>query len=438
MSVLLESLCPFFTISIDELKKYEKIHIYIDLKNSFKALYIENVYQELVEQTYSQNNFISSLIFQSILLYVSKWKELIRSLDNIKEWKIFIANDYGESIYHNNISKSYKVSRCLSTSLLDMRLSNIEEQTDVVESVKNKVKENVLKLKTKLLTDENTKRISKLQEKFRPIRNNNFNMAERFLNRYVKNVYFITLKNIESDFVPYYLITRKFKDDDKILHIICSNDHDMYQALLYDNIIQIFSSSKGVVTLDKKTVIPYYLYHSFGFLDNVKRELCSKITIKDLPILMSLSGDMGDDIVGLDGVGPVTAAKMLLDRRVTSSVIGDIDELKNRVNNGGMFLKTETFIIPDNSIWNRILKKYKSISDVNKILTSSYRLISFEQLCLWLEKNDSLFKKESLDILDYENYENKKTPITSEAAEEVLKSLHDFVLPKENLKLLME
>lgn len=345
---------------IDALKA-NKLNVYIDIKNISTSLFIESVAQEIVKN--SEGLEVDTSILQSILLYSSWWKDFGVSR-NLKT-KIFFCNDRGHSIYHQGISKDYKVNRVISSKLLPFYFEDL-----------NRVK------------------------------HLNNQMAELVCDR-IPDVYFFNLQNLESDFLPYYLRTRKFNDAQTI-HIICSNDKDMYQNLTSDNVFLLYKLKTVNKYLHKKTFFLNFLQIN-NRSDRSREKVLTfleKIPPEDFVLILSIIGDVGDNVAGVKGLGPVKLVEMFSNRELVEKHIGSADEVTDRVLKGGLFFKNV------DSLDNNISSNWKLAIEQNDIVTNSFKLISFEYLCRWLEQRSTLYQIEKLKHIDkILNYKNESGTI---------------------------
>ena len=344
----------------------DKIHVYVDLKNVMQSLFLSTIVEEIALNT-QNNGKLDSTIFQSIILYLSKWKRYFNELDIPGE--IFIATDSGPSKYHFEIYSKYKENRRIANSKLTM-----------------------------------------YDEEFREIRHKNVTLAGNVVNR-LPGVHLYDLNFLESDFVPYWLITRKFQNLNNVFHIVCSNDHDMYQIVTAPNIRQLHkSSNKGVQLLNESAC-----YSKLFGMDTKTLNVRDKLIVKlkkfnrrYLSALLAVVGDTGDGVPGVHRIGPAKALDLFEDDEITERLLGTPEELNERVSSGGMFFR-ELDSKRDYGMWNRIIEsetpKEKGDNgiinwDVNELLTNSYKLQSFEQLARWLEKKEIVSKINWIKYLD--------------------------------------
>lgn len=332
--------------------KPSELYVYIDLKNVLTSIFIEDVVNEIVFNSQTMTN-VDSSIFQSILCAISSWKQY--AIRKGLKIKIFISTDIGKTCYHRSIYKDYKKSR------------------DIVNTS------------------------SQINGRFiKNIRDKNFLVAELICNK-IPNVYFFCLKYLESDFLPYYLITRKFLEDENILHIICSNDKDLFQILTLPNTIQSYKIKNTNTVLSRLSMLKKFTNVNKLSIKNraSKLDKLSHIDPKYITAMMAVKGDAGDDVPGVKGIGPAALIDLFSANDVVNNIIGSPEDLDNRIANNGKFFREDQIGI------GRLPKRWRDVFLHNDLITMSYKLISFEALCNWLEKKDMTEKT------DYINYINK-------------------------------
>lgn len=145
---------------------------------------------------------------------------------------------------------------------------------------------------------------------FREIKSYYFNQtAEKFNVTNVSRV--IYLKNVETDYIPYYILSENLMDSGNpdIANIILSVDKDLLQTCQFPNCYQAISvylkSDHKVDShlFDDETAIAY-IYKNFkrGFL-----------TSKYIPLLLAMAGDKADMIPNLyRGLGFAKACDLIL------------------------------------------------------------------------------------------------------------------------------
>jgi len=332
-------------------KSYKKINLYIDLKNCLTSLFVEDVVQEIISNSENMVNCDSS-IFQSILYNCAWWKNYARK-ENL-DIDFYIFTDIGKSSYHRNIYLEYKKRR---------------EISDINHPIHN--------------------------EKIREIRERNFNLADTVINR-IPHIHFFRLVALESDFLPYFLYTRKFKDQEDTFHIIATSDHDHYQCLISDNIVQIYKSKQERKTITKNNML--YKYTNFNKVISKNKpkkiEILKEVDFRWISAIQAVVGDSGDDIPGVHGIGPMRATELFSKKELVKRIIGTPDELDRRITQDGkFFLEDQVGLGSMPTNWRKAVLE-------NDTVTQSYKLISFEQLSLWLEKKNTTSKIEWLDYIE--------------------------------------
>ncbi len=342
------------------------INVYVDLKNVMTSMFVPTIIEEIVFNT-KNNQKLDSSFFQSIIFYSNWWCKYCH--DKNVTCSVHISTDYGRSVYHNSIWGKYKENRII-----------------------------------------NQTQLTQYDEEFSEIRKKNTELAENVIKK-LPNVYFYFLRMLEADFIPYYLITRKFNNPE-ILHIVCSNDHDMYQILSKPNTIQLFRYQSENKILTEKTALLKFLGVNNQSVDSKTKtiEKFNKFDLNYLSSMMAVIGDIGDNVPGVDGFGPKRTLSLFDNIDIIKELIGSPNEIEDRISSGGYFLKSFDSNKDYGKLWNKILssqiKKYKGdklnneVFDINELLTNSYKLQSFEQLCRWLEKKDTTSKFDWLRYID--------------------------------------
>jgi hypothetical protein len=293
------------------------VNFFIDLKNVLRGIYMKFAVENIVESTRSAK-YVDSSIFASVPSFLSFHK--MWAYKRGVNANFFIFFESGHSVYHLNIDKSYKCSRKIA-SVYGVDVS--------------------------------------YQEEFFAILHSNLQLIEKACNGF-PNVYVLRLHNLECDFLPYYLLTRgKFGKNPDQLNMLYSNDKDMWQTI--SNNTFIFSKTGKV----KKLLVPGDLVSKF-----LKRP-CS-IDDSYFPLVKAIWGDPGDDIDGVEGVGPAGIADFF---PTFQTMIGSMDDIYDNIQNRLPILN----VIPS-KIEN---KKLKSVVDAELntgLITKNLKLISFELL----------------------------------------------------------
>lgn len=337
-----------------------ELHIYVDIKNAMTSMFVEDVCQELITLS-AQNKFMDSSIFQSFIWNAAYWKGY--ATRNRMACKIFFFTDIGKSaLYHLRIDRDYKKNR-------DIKLAHTSATLPTYAS-----------------------------EKLKGIRDQNFNLAEIICNK-IKDVYFINLKDLESDFVAYFLMSRRFKDRSDILNIIHSSDHDLFQNLLLPaNTVQMFKIRGTRVVMDSRSIFSTWakLEKASDSSKSKRYEIIGKLDPNYYPSMMAITGDVGDDVPGIKGFGPLTVIDMYKDPEIVNAVIGSPQELDDRIAAGGKFCKPESEML----IHRLGKSKWKNVIIDDDIVTRSYKLVSFEQLCRRLENPECTEQKDRINYID--------------------------------------
>jgi len=321
---------------LDQIKP-DFVNVYVDVKNSAKALYIKEVMAEIVNESLESEK-LSSTIFQALIYYGSWWKFYLKQ-KNIKSRIVFFS-DTGESeIYHKEISKKYKQNRVTSKS-----------------------------------------NYTTLDDKFATIYRSNLELANNILNR-LPGVYYIKLKNLESDFVPEFLKTKLFNEPNNI-NIVCSSDKDMLQ-LLDDRTYMLFRQNQEDKIVSKTNAILHYSKSAGLKQTPEKLEQVNKIDFKWLEAMMALVGDSIDDIEGVDKFGIAKAVDLFSDNETVSKIIGTPDELFNRVVTKNLFFKEE--VTEEYSKKNKLSKPIINAIKEQDTAVKAYKLISFKSLVYTLD-----------------------------------------------------
>jgi 5'-3' exonuclease len=197
------------------------------------------------------------------------------------------------------------------------------------------------------------------QEEFFQILQANLQLIEKVCNGLPKT-YVLRLHNLECDFIPYYLLTRaQFGKNPDQLNMLYSNDKDMWQTINGNTFI--FSKTGKT----KKLLTPGKLVSKF-----LKREC--KIDDSYFPLVKAIWGDTGDDIDGVQGVGPAGIIEIFPE---IEKMVGPIDDVYDNIQN-----RLPIFNMIPSKIKN---KKMKSVVDAeinDGLLTKNLKLISFELL----------------------------------------------------------
>ena len=341
---------------------YKKLNIYMDLKNNLQSTYMEHAIVNIIESS-KKSKFMDTSIFSSLISFLSFHK--IYSMKRGVDINFFIFFESGQSYYHKNISKQYKISRQID-DLYGL------ERVD--------------------------------RELFFQVLQSNFKLIEQALNR-MPDINVIRLPNLEADFIPYYLLTRgKVNTDGTVGHLIYSNDHDLMQCVGKDS--YIFSkSAKSKKIIKSGTVMSNYL----------KKE--NNIDDCYLPLAMAIIGDTGDDVVGIKGIGPSRFIEIFPQ---IISMTGDMNNIYDNVEN-----KKPIFNNIPSSIVNKHLNAIINEEQINKTITNNLKLVSFELISRALDNpsNTEMIDRRRL----IENIVTNKTVYPLESMKNALDKLGVFL-----------
>jgi len=319
------SFYPTYSI-LDEIlstsENYDTLNIYIDLKNNLQSLYMKHTIENIVSATKLANGFCDTSIFTSVLSFLS-FHKIYASKRDIKI-NFFIFFESGESYYHKNISKKYKISRKID-DLYGLDYKDRELFFEVLRA--------------------------------------NLTLIEKTLS-HVPFTKVIRLHHMEADFIPYYLITRNIVDTSpNIAHVVYSNDHDIYQTVR-PNVFQFSKAAK------KKKIVK----HGNVMFEFLKRK--TNLSDDFLSLAMAVCGDPGDDVYGIKGIGPKTFSDIALD---LEKMVGGIPNLYNNVEKG------KTIFDPSKVIKNKYINKVLESESKDKLISNNLKLVSFELISRFIE-----------------------------------------------------
>lgn len=294
---------------------YKKLNIFIDLKNTLQSTYMEHAIVNIVEASKS-SEYMDTSIFSSLISFLSfhKMYSVKRGVD--VEFIIFFES--GQSYYHKNINKNYKISR---------RIDDLYG-LDRVD-----------------------------RELFYQTLHGNYQLVEGACNK-MPGIKVVRIPNLEADFVPYYVLTRGIvPNGGEVGSVVYSNDHDLWQCLNKD--VYIFSKAAK----NKKIHKPGKVMKAF-----LKRE--NKIPDEYLPLAMAVIGDPGDDVVGIKGIGPAGFLNVF---DQLTALTGDMNTIYKKLEN------RQKLIDPTPpSISNKKLKSIVDEEVSNGTVSKNLRLVSFE------------------------------------------------------------
>jgi len=294
---------------------YKKLTVFIDLKNTLQTTYMEHAIVNILENSKNMK-FMDTSIFSSLISFLSFHK--IYGMKRGIDINFIIFFETGQSYYHLNISKQYKISRKIDD------LYGLDRAD---------------------------------RELFWKILHNNFRLIDQACNK-IPNVKVVRMSHLEADFIPYYLLSRKKVPlDENVGYALYSNDHDMWQCAAKDS--YIFSKAGK----NKKII------RAGNIMSTFLKKPCEYEDVY-LPLAMAVIGDPGDDVTGVKGVGPARFLEIL--PQITA-MTGNMGDIYKKVESGQNIFDP----IPP-SISNKYLQKVVDAEIKNKTVSNNLKLVSFE------------------------------------------------------------
>jgi 5'-3' exonuclease len=201
------------------------------------------------------------------------------------------------------------------------------------------------------------------------------------------------------------------------MHLICSNDKDMYQILNNQNIFQYYSYGKNNTLLNYTEALKKYF--------SVNYDLTTDINPLLLTIMMAISGDKIDDVPGVHGIGPKKCLKLL-----DTSVISDL-EYDNIIKN--IFGDAPLFTNQNTDTENKDLLK---IINNEELIRKSIKLISYECLVYWLERACKYHQKPWINYIDSTISKKEIMFSDTKTLMECVGFINDFVLREYDIQFL--
>ena len=294
---------------------YKKLNVFIDLKNTLQTTYMEHAIVNIIAAS-KGSKYLDTSVFSSLIAFLSFHK--IYGIKRGVDTNFIIFFEKGQSYYHKNISKTYKISRKIDD------LYGLDRPD---------------------------------RDLFYKVLHANFQLIEKACHR-MPNLWTVCLPNLEADFVPYYLLNQGIiPKEEKTGNVIYSNDHDLWQCLKDD--VYIFSKSAKVKKILKAG-------------NNMKMLLKRDTDIDDkyLTLAMSIIGDQGDDVDGVKGVGPARFLD-IFDQLI--AMTGNIEQIHDKVE-----LNKDLFDFIPPSISNKHLNNIVQDEINNKTVSNNLKLVSFE------------------------------------------------------------
>lgn len=333
----------------DVISSNQIVNLFFDTKNILSSLHKVEEQQKLIQAYVSNSD--KFIIARTIILTANHWMRYFKR-KNIG-CNIFFFDERGSSIYHDSISKRYKEKRKTSKQRIASEL---------------------------LLGDD-------FYDKYYKVYDDNIAVVSGLFSR-LNNLFYIKLKDLESDFIPKLLINEFFSSngetDKRYTNIIIGNDKDFGQMLYEPNIFQIVK-----LTTEKR----FELRTSWNVLEKfVKTPFTDDCVLRNpkfIPLMLAIAGDEADSIFGISKVANKTIYKYL-NKLYKDKIIDDndydVELFYNKIEN---YKKINANYLND-------LTTHKLISEKDRMI-DNYRLTSFDKVLEWL-KNDS--KKKIIAQLD--------------------------------------
>lgn len=310
---------------------YRTLNIFIDLKNTMQTTYMEHAIVNIVEAS-KKSKYLDTSVFSSLISFLSFHK--IYGMKRGINTNFIIFFESGQSFYHKNIDKNYKISRRIDD------LYGLDRED---------------------------------RELFFSVLQANYQLVEGACNK-MPSLKVVRIPNLEADFVPYYVLTRKLiQNGDGVGSVVYSNDHDLWQCLNDD--VYIYSKAAKFKKIHKQgSVMSMFLNRKVDIIDEY------------LPLAMAVIGDTGDDVVGVKGIGPAGFIQAFKELTVLT---GNMDTIYDKIENRQLLIDP----IPQ-SIVNKKLRMIVDAEVKNKTISKNLQLVSFELISRAL---DNPIKTEMID-----------------------------------------
>lgn len=324
-----------------------KMVLYFDVKNIISGLHRDEDIINIIEQF--KNGQDKTKIAKTIIFLANHYARYFKQR-NI-EYNLVFFDDRGVSAYHNSLNKDYKANR----------------------------KRSKVKLSDIFLDDKS------LLENFANIYDKNISILNSMF-KHMDNISFVNLTNLESDFIPYFMIKEEYMDENNKIpsnrynHIIFGNDKDFLQLLTFNNIFQICRKGKN---FDYEIISKNIAMKKF-IKDESKIKLLTNPRF--IPLLLAIGGDTIDNVQGIPTFGYITAYKFL-NELYEQNIITDYDTTME-----SFLLKLKEYM--------KISKKYAESIQAKKIISyedrllSNFKLVSFKELYDYLSYKDKKTIKE--------------------------------------------
>ena len=307
---------------------YKNINIFLDVKNNLQTLFMKDVVLNLITESMQTKDRVDTSIFKSIVSFISFHKEYFSNRNITSNFYLFY--DSGKSYYHTNIDKQYKANRSINDYL----------GLDTIQS-----------------------------DYFEEMRKKNFMLTESVLNK-IPKTYVIHFDNMETDFIPYYLMRNKLvNEDDDTVNVVYSNDHDLFQCLNLENNVLIYTKSKNGRNIVKKGDAFKTYYDSSDIDDSY------------FTLAMSIVGDRGDYVFGVNSIGKKRIVPIL---KNIQPYVKDISTVRENVKNNKPIFENLPAVIND-----KYIKLVVEEENKTGVISKNMKLVDFELISSFLDGYDT-------------------------------------------------
>ena len=319
------------------------INLFVDVKGCAPALFQEWAVKYIIDHS-KHDRHIDMSLFSGVIEFLA-FHILYGQKRGIK-FNFYFFMEQGRSIYHNSIYSEYKSNRAVS-DFFGLDLADREYYIKVLDK--------------------------------------NYDLLEYTLNK-IPNVCFFKLKYLEADFIPWYLMKYVMDKDDleTSINLTYTRDKDMLQNLQFPNTYQFYKAQYKETT---RMVHQKNLMKHWAKLDS---DLIIDRVAEWFPLFLSMLGDAGDCVPGLNGVGYKVIIKHL--DGIMKTYGGDPDKMFELIMNG-------TDVLAESFNYYKTITSRKIFGNQD-ILKRNMKLISFRALSEWLNSGyplDTVEKKKYIE-----------------------------------------
>jgi hypothetical protein len=245
-------------------KPFTNINFYIDLMSISRGFFNKKVVLFEIDNYVSSGNY-PTIFIDELKLFLSKLHRLYFNYNP----KFVLFYDTGSENQNRLLSQTYKAESGRSDSLLD------DQEMELFRKIKQYY-------------------LNEIDFKFH-------------IPNVCKPIY---LKNVETDYIPYFILDSKLigSDQETTLNMILSVDKDLLQCCQFKNTYQAVS-----VYLKTEGRIDSHLYDDIDALKYIYKNFKpGYLTSKYIPLFLALAGDKADGIPNLyKGLGHVAAINLI-------------------------------------------------------------------------------------------------------------------------------